>query len=89
MYRYKCFKLNGKVYQEHRIIMEIYLCRPLRPNEVVHHKNGNGRDNRLCNLELMTRQEHTKLHQQKGDYHTFFSWPIDLMNEIFNEYIGG
>jgi hypothetical protein len=46
--------------------MEIYLCRPLSSNEIVHHKNGNRRDNRLDNLELLTRSEHAKLHSPKG-----------------------
>jgi hypothetical protein len=32
--------------------MERFLRRYLDPIEVVHHKNGNTLDNRLCNLEL-------------------------------------
>jgi hypothetical protein len=37
---------------EHRKIMEDYLGRYLRPEEVVHHKNGCTLDNRIQNLEL-------------------------------------
>lgn len=53
---------NGERIQEHRLIMEQILGRPLRPDEVVHHKNGIITDNRPENLEVMTSREHTILH---------------------------
>lgn len=48
----------------HRRIMEEYLWRELLPNEIVHHKNWDKSDNKIENLEVMTREEHSKLHIQ-------------------------
>lgn len=46
----------------HIVRMEEHLGRRLLPGELVHHKNGRKNDNRLRNLELMQRGEHTSLH---------------------------
>lgn len=49
-------------YSNHREIMERRLKRPLKPDEVVHHKDSNPRNNKLWNLEVMTKEEHKILH---------------------------
>lgn len=56
--------VRGCIYEHDYAIEQSILHRPLNENEVVHHKNRIKDDNRLCNLQLLTKQEHTRLHQK-------------------------
>lgn len=55
---------NGYAY-EHHLVMFPIMGRPLREDEIIHHKNGDRQDNRHQNLEVMTRSEHAAHHNQE------------------------
>ena len=69
---------EGKTYTKiygrhaHRAIMESHLGRALKSGEVVHHKDGNKRNNSIDNLQLFSSQsEHVRWHhwqeRKRGD----------------------
>ena len=62
---------------EHRLVAEKYLLnddnsviidgkRYLSPEYIVHHINHNRQDNRVKNLEVMTKSEHSRLHTKEN-----------------------
>jgi len=59
--KYKKIYVNGKQVREHRYLMEQHLGRKLDTNEHIHHINGDCRDNRIENLQVLTNSEHQKL----------------------------
>lgn len=72
---------NGHGYEKtygkhtHRIVAEQMLGRSLKADEVVHHIDGNKRNNDPSNLMVMTQSEHCRLHFTKGgdDFHEVIS----------------
>lgn len=62
---YRAFLVGGrygKQMKEHRIVMERALGRPLTPDETVHHIDGDKLNNHISNLQILSRSEHTRLH---------------------------
>ena len=58
-------KIRGR--HEHRIVAEQMLGRPLAPDEVVHHIDGDGLNNDPENLMVLPSQaEHARLHSTKN-----------------------
>lgn len=67
---YKRIYVNGKRYLEHRYVMEQYLGRKLTLDEDVHHINKVKLDNRIDNLQVLTKKEHSRHHwvtENRGD----------------------
>lgn len=60
--KYVTIKIGSDRFLEHRLVMESYLGRKLEDHEVVHHIDGNGMNNKIENLQLMTRSEHSRHH---------------------------
>ena len=63
---------DGSYKQEHRIVMENEIGRLLKSSEIIHHIDGDGLNNDISNLEIMTRAEHARLHTtdrwENGDF---------------------
>jgi HNH endonuclease len=53
--------VQGYVKRANLVVKE-RIGRSIRPNEVVHHRNGNKQDDRPANLQVMTKGEHQRLH---------------------------
>lgn len=56
-------KYRGRYAYEHHVVWWRHFKTMPANGHVIHHKNGNKRDNRLENLELMGLNEHSAFHQ--------------------------
>jgi len=60
----------GKV--EHRLLSEFYFGRNCDKNEVIHHVDYNGLNNLKDNLQILTIEEHRKIHDISGEKNPLF-----------------
>ena len=56
--------VKGKRVLKHRLLVERFLGRKLRRDELVHHIDGDNRNNDISNLRIVTPKEHIKLHRE-------------------------
>lgn len=56
-------KENGR--HQHRVVAELKLGRPLVRGEIVHHIDGNKKNNTPENLMVMTQADHMRLHHKE------------------------
>lgn len=68
---------------EHRLIMEEKIGRHLKPNEVVHHINGDKQNNNPENLALTTHTDHKKSYMQA--FNEGFATCLILFARLRNE----
>lgn len=60
-YRLRRYPKQHRYKYLHRLVWEFYKG-PIPSGYTIHHKNSNKADNRIENLELLSRSEHAKLH---------------------------
>ena len=86
MRHYKTIQVNKKQVMLHRHLMEIHLNRKLLHSELVHHINEDIYDNRIENLEVLTRSEHKKKHPYIGKetrFKNIYNFKKDTIIELY------
>lgn len=66
--------------REHQLVMENYIGRELRIDEVVHHIDGNKQNNHISNLALMDKSAHARLHSIER-------WKTNELNKLNRQYL--
>ena len=62
---YVYVKVSMRVWKlEHRLVAERELGRDLTPDEIIHHRDGDKSHNDWGNLQVVTRSDHGKAHQE-------------------------
>lgn len=75
-------KYRDKYCLEHHLIYFLNYGVVPKENEVIHHINGDKHDNRIENLQLLTKQEHNKIHRSKKNIR-LVKLKCPMCNKIF------
>jgi len=67
---------DGRVREEHRIVMEGILGRPLLPYETVHHRDGDRTHNDPTNLEVWASR-----HGKGGRLTEVLAWAVQVLTD--------
>lgn len=66
--KYQEIRVSGRKIKMHRLIVEKHIGRKLDSKEVVHHKDGNGMNNNIENLQVFSSNAaHRRAHSKGGD----------------------
>ncbi|KKN65861.1 hypothetical protein LCGC14_0477970 [marine sediment metagenome] len=80
---YNTTSKKGKTVLKHRLIWEEHYGK-IPNGKIIHHINRERKDNRIENLQMVSRGEHTKLHPKKRNirnrlyFHTNPQKPKDI-----------
>ena len=80
---YNVKRIGGKIYYEHRLIWA-EANGPIPDGYVIHHINGNKKDNRLANLAMVTAKENRQKYDVIGK-----GWKKNHNNYAAMRYING
>ena len=64
---YKNSPASGYI-REHRFVIENKIGKPLKSTEVIHHIDGNKKNNNPSNLKIMSRRTHALIHKKGKMY---------------------
>jgi len=67
---YRMLRILGRHVFEHQLVWELNYGEIPKGYDI-HHINGNKLDNKIDNLEILTKSEHTKKHWRDGKKHSF------------------
>lgn len=87
---YIVYVINGSIVQRSHFLMESHLGRKLESDEAIHHINGIKTDDRIENLQILTRRGHSAFHNRERNDHVSHQMMqtrelADIRSQIFDD----